>query len=161
MGHSFGGYSTMALIVQTTRFKAAVNSAGLANWIGMFGEMGKDGSAYGIPQAQRLGGPPWTLREGYIKNSPIFYLDKIETPVLILHGSADQAVARFLADEIFVGLRSLGKEVTYALYDGESHFQNSWGFANQIDYAQRIIDWFDTHLQPSGQTKPSTQSLRQ
>jgi dipeptidyl aminopeptidase/acylaminoacyl peptidase len=151
MGHSFGGYSTMALIVQTTRFKAAIQSAGFANMIGIFGEMNKDGSAYGIPIAQDLGGPPWALRESYVENSPIFFLDKIKTPLLILHGSADTAVAQFLADEIFVGLRNLGKEVTYAVYHGEPHWQGSWGFANQVDYAQRVIDWFDKHLRPAGE----------
>ena len=157
MGHSFGGYSTLALIVQTTRFKAAVESAGLANMIGMFGEMNKDGSAYGIPIAQQLGGPPWALRERYLENSPIFYFDKIETPLLIVHGSADREVSQFLADEVFVGLRSLRKEVTYALYQGEPHWQGTWSYANQIDYAQRVIDWFDKYLQPA---KSSSQSSR-
>jgi dipeptidyl aminopeptidase/acylaminoacyl peptidase len=158
MGHSFGGYSTLALIVQTTRFKAAVESAGFANMIGMFGEMNKDGSAYGLALGQLPGGPPWVLRDKYIENSPIFYFDKIETPLLIIHGSADTAVSHFLADEVFVGLRSLRKEVTYALYQGESHFPASWGYANQIDSAQRAIDWFDKYLQPA---KLTTQSSRQ
>jgi dipeptidyl aminopeptidase/acylaminoacyl peptidase len=158
MGHSFGGYSTLALIVQTPRFKAAVESAGFANMVGIFGEMNKDGSAYGVALGQLPAGPPWVLRDIYVENSPIFYFDKIETPLLIIHGSADTAVSHFLADEVFVGLRSLRKEVTYALYQGESHFPASWSYANQVDYAQRAIDWFDKYLQPA---KVTIQSSRE
>ena len=52
------------------------------------------------------------------------------------------------ADEIFVSLRRLGKEVTYAKYKGESH--NLKGYANQIDFSNRMISWFDKWLRPGG-----------
>jgi dipeptidyl aminopeptidase/acylaminoacyl peptidase len=89
-------------------------------------------------------GTPWESRSRYIENSPVFYLDRVETPLLIVHGSLDDAVAPFLAEEVFVGLRRLGKEVVYARYEGEGHSIES--YANQVDYVNRMIAWFDRHL---------------
>ncbi|MGA8556526.1 MAG: prolyl oligopeptidase family serine peptidase, partial [Candidatus Acidiferrales bacterium] len=146
-GHSYGGYSTLALIVQTTRFKAAVEADGYGDLIGNYGEMKRDGEAFGTSadtSQQLMGDSLWNRRERYIENSPVFYLDRVETPLLILHGSDDTAVASFLGDEIFVGLRRLGKRVSYARYEGESHVPEA--YANQIDIANRMIAWFDEYL---------------
>ncbi len=63
-----------------------------------------------------------------------------------MHGAEDTSVPSFLADEIFVGLRRLGKEVEYAKYEGEGHYEGNWGYYNQVDYLDRIINWFDKHL---------------
>jgi dipeptidyl aminopeptidase/acylaminoacyl peptidase len=146
MGHSFGGYSVMCLLVQTNRFKAAVVRSGFANLPGVFGSLSEDGSDSGIWWAEVQGGMrgnPWKYRERYVENSPIFLLDRVETPVLLTHGAADNA---FLADEIFVGLRHLGKEVEYAKYSGEGHLQSQWSFANKRDSIDRSVRWFDDHL---------------
>ncbi|RKU08258.1 hypothetical protein C6502_15560 [Candidatus Poribacteria bacterium] len=153
MGHSYGGYCTLGLIAQTTRFKAAVVSGGTGNLISAYGAMRRDGSTYSLPWAEtgqgRMGGTPWEMRDRYIENSPAFYLDRIQTPLLLLHGELDNAAPSFLADEIFVGLRRLGKWVMYAKYEGESHAPVDWEYANQIDYWNRIITMFDTFLKPS------------
>jgi dipeptidyl aminopeptidase/acylaminoacyl peptidase len=98
----------------------------------------------------------------YIENSPLFYLDRVQTPLLLVHGAEDSVVPSFLADEIFVGLRRAGKEVEYAKYEGEGHWEGAWGHINQVDYLNRIIDWFDKHLKapvenPRKQTLPSKQ----
>jgi len=151
VGQSYGGYSALALVVQTLRFKAAIEVAGLADLVGFYGEMDEGGSAYGIPIIEKndrggLGTTPWERRERYIENSPVFYFDRIETPILILHGSADRAVAPFLADQVFVGLRRLGKEVEYAKYQGEDHSPLYWSYPNQVDLCDRIIDWLESHL---------------
>jgi dipeptidyl aminopeptidase/acylaminoacyl peptidase len=149
-GHSFGGYSTLALLVQTTRFKAAVCSAGFGNLIGSYAAMGEDGEAYGTywyeqgPHA--MGGSPWAAREQYIANSPFFHLEKVRTPLLLLHGAEDDSAKPFLADEVFVGLRRLGQKVVYAKYEREGHVPARWGYANQLDYSRRMIAWFDEHL---------------
>ena len=149
VGQSFGGYSTLALIVQTPRFRAAIVRSGLANLIGIYGEMQKDGSAFAIGVVEdgsaSMRGSPWQYRQRYIENSPIFYLDRVQTPVFIVHGTEDTAVAPFLADEVFVGLRRLGKEAVYAKYEGEGHGLRN--YANQLDYWYRAIEWFDSHLQ--------------
>jgi dipeptidyl aminopeptidase/acylaminoacyl peptidase len=68
----------------------------------------------------------------------------VQTPLLITHGSRDTNVPVFLADQIFVGLRRLGKEVVYAKYEGEGHALLD--YANQLDYLNRVFAWFDEHV---------------
>lgn len=148
MGHSYGGYGALSLIVQTKRFKAAVEADGYADLIGAYGELDKDGTAFGTSVAETgqemMGGTPWEYRDRYVENSPIFYLERVQTPVLIVHGGADVDVLPFLADELFVGLRRLGKEVEYVRYADEPHVIS--GYANQLDLANRMIAWFDKYL---------------
>jgi dipeptidyl aminopeptidase/acylaminoacyl peptidase len=148
MGHSYGGYSTLSLIVQTKRFKAAISFAGMGNLLGLYSAMRKDGSARGIGIFQeglgRMGESPWGYRERYIENSPMFYLDRVQTPLMIIQGALDNTVPQFLADEIFVDLRHLGKKVQYAVYEGEWHLFE--GYANQVDYYDRMLEWFDKYL---------------
>lgn len=149
-GHSNGGYSTTALIVQTRRFKAAIDISGTANLLGLYTEMAKDGTAYGTAIVEHgqdaLGGTPWEFRDRYIENSPIFYLDHVSTPLLIVHGSEDTAVPSFLSDELFIGLRRLGRRVEYAKYQGEGHSPADWSYADQLDLCNRMLAWFDSYL---------------
>jgi dipeptidyl aminopeptidase/acylaminoacyl peptidase len=155
MGHSYGGYSTLGLIVQTSRFKAAVDIDGLGDLGAAYGEMDSDGTAFDTAIEEtgqgQMGGTPWQFRDRYVENSPIFYLNRTNTPLLIIHGSDDKTVAPFLGDEIFVGLRRLGKEVEYAKYQGEGHSPLYWSYANQVDVANRMISWFDAHLKDAGE----------
>ena len=141
MGHSFGGYSTLALIVQTTRFKAAVVHAGVGDLISHYGFLRKGGEDFMIGAYETgylgLGGTPWSAREKYIENSPTLYLDRVETPVLLTHGTADDAVPASQAEEIFVGLRRLGKTVTLVEYEGEGH---------ALLRRENIVDWWDRIL---------------
>ncbi len=150
MGHSYGGFSVLSLIVQTTRFKAAMAADGLGDIMASYGQMNKDGSAFAQSSAETgqmlMGGTPWQFRERYIENSPVFYFDRVETPLLVVHGAADPTVPSFLADEVFVDLRRLGKEVAYAKYEGEGHSPLDWSYANQLDFCNRVIAWFDSHL---------------
>jgi dipeptidyl aminopeptidase/acylaminoacyl peptidase len=152
MGHSYGGYSTLALIVQTNRFKAAVAADGMGDLINAYGQMDTSGTAFqtSIMEGGQglMVGTPWQFRERYIENSPVTYLDRVTTPLLLLHGENDQTVSPFLSDEVFVDLRRLGKEVEYVKYRGEDHSPLYWQYANQVDFATRIIDWFDTRLRP-------------
>jgi dipeptidyl aminopeptidase/acylaminoacyl peptidase len=152
IGQSYGGYSTLSLIVQTTRFKAAVMSAGYGNLFSRYSQMRRDGSTHGITimeQGQGLmGGTPWEFRQRYIDNSPFFFLDRVQTPLLILHGTGDDTVKSDGGDEVFVGLRRLGKKVVYARYEGEDHSAVTWRRPNQIDYLKRWLAWFDEHLKP-------------
>jgi dipeptidyl aminopeptidase/acylaminoacyl peptidase len=159
MGQSYGGYITIALLVQTARFKAAVMRAGFGNLISFYGVMDKAGSSswLGYLEAGQgsMGGTPWQYRDRYIENSPIFYLDRVQTPLLIIHGTLDNGVPISATDEVFVGLRRLGKEVVYAKYEGEGHWEGNWGHANQVDYFNRMIGWFDKHLK-APETVPKT-----
>jgi len=150
MGHSYGGYSVLSLIVQTKRFKAAMSADGYGDILAAYGQMDKSGSTYNVPIAETgqglMGGTPWQFRDRYIENSPVFYLDRVETPLLLVHGADDNAVASFLADEVFVGLRRLGKEVVYAKYQNEPHSPQIWSYENQLDFCNRVIAWFDVHI---------------
>jgi len=150
MGHSFGGYSTLSLIVQTNRFKAAIEASGFGDLVGAYGSMRPDGTAFEITVEEQgpgsMGGTPWEVRDRYIANSPVFFFDRIQTPLLVIQGAEDVTVAPFLGDEVFVGLRRLGKEVEYARYEGEGHSPLNWRYANQVDFCNRVITWFDTHL---------------
>ena len=150
IGESYGGYSVMSLLVQTTRFKAAVEVDGYGDIVGSYGGMRKTGAAASVSNEETgqglMGGPPWEHPLRYIDNSPIFYLDRVNTPLLIAHGADDETVGSFLGDELFVGLRRLGKEVDYVKYQGENHYAGMWSYADQLDYANRMIDWFARHL---------------
>jgi dipeptidyl aminopeptidase/acylaminoacyl peptidase len=162
IGHSYGGYSALALIVQSRRFKAAVMRAGFGDLMGAYGQLSPDGTNYLLPWAERgqgrMGGSPWEVRERYIENSPIFYLDRVETPLLIVHGTRDNVP--FLADEVFTGLRRLGKRVEYASYLGEGHWEGLWSGPNQVDYLRRVLAWFDRYLK-GGQASPQSSGARQ
>lgn len=156
MGASYGGYSTLALLVQSTRFKAAVMDVGFGNLSGMYGELLKSGAANGVSWAEegqgRMGGPPWQFPERYVQNSPAFFLNKIKTPLLISQGGMD--VSPSLADEIFVGLRRLGKRVVYVRYEYEGHGVEHP--SNRIDYWNRVLEWFASNLRPAAQQQPSS-----
>jgi dipeptidyl aminopeptidase/acylaminoacyl peptidase len=148
-GHSYGGYDVYALIAQTRRFRAAVASAGLADWVAGYLGMDDDGRSQGIAQAEDRwpgpGGTLWTNRQGYIDNSPLFFFDRVTTPVLIVHGTRDHDEN---ARHAFVALRRLGKDAELVLYGGEGHVSTDWSAANQRDVLQRMIDWFDHYLCP-------------
>jgi dipeptidyl aminopeptidase/acylaminoacyl peptidase len=158
LGHSYGGYSVLALIVQSRRFKAAVVRAGLGDLVSAYGQLSETGTNYLLPWAEqgqgRMGGTPWEVRSRYIENSPFFYLDRVEAPVLLIHGGDDPSVRPYLADQIFTGLRRLGKSVEYARYLGENHSEEGWSLANQLDYLNRSISWFDRYLKGQAPSDP-------
>lgn len=149
-GHSYGGYSVLSLIVETQRFKAAAELDGFADLIADYGEMNKDGTSFGVQSDEEgqglMGGTPWQVWDRYVENSPIFHLDRVETPLLIIQGGNDRTVRPFLADQIFVGLRRLGKQAEYVKYEGESHTPVEWSYADQVNLCHRLIAWFDAHL---------------
>jgi dipeptidyl aminopeptidase/acylaminoacyl peptidase len=151
MGFSYGAYSTALLITRTELFKAAVVRGGYYNAVSQYGQMGRDGVAAwtGILEAgHNIRGNPWTARARFIENSPVFHLDRVRTPVLIVSGSADTAARPSQAEELFVGLRRLGKRAEYVRYEGEEHVQTRWSYRNQHDYCRRMLAWFERYLKP-------------
>jgi dipeptidyl aminopeptidase/acylaminoacyl peptidase len=151
MGHSWGGYTTLAMIVQTDRFRAAVMRGGHGDQVASTANLQSGGFAFGLQLTELFfGGPPWEQPELYHRNSPIYLLDRVCTPLLIVHGEAETTVPIFLADQVFVGLQRLGREVEYARYAGGNHFEGEWTRANQRDYLNRMIGWFESHLKPGG-----------
>lgn len=141
-GHSYGGYTVLSLLVQTPLFKAAISHAPIANLTSFYGA----GDWHWAENFQgRLGKPPWEAPEAYIRNSPLFYLDKASAPLLLVTGSEDQAATQ-QAEEVYNALRRLRKRVEWRLYRGESHHPGEWSQANLRDLCDAVLDWFDANL---------------
>ena len=149
LGHSFGGYSVLALITQTEIFKAAVCSAGAVNLTSFYGALSEEGDAKWLGWCEsgqpRLGGSLWENRDAYIENSALFYLDRVTTPLLLFSGNDDPG-AFAQASEAFNALRRLGQRVELRNYRGEGHAPAGWSEANLRDVLDRAIAWFDEHL---------------
>jgi dipeptidyl aminopeptidase/acylaminoacyl peptidase len=161
MGQSNGGYSTISLLVQTARFQAAVMNAGFGDLVGFYGSMSpRDGAGSWHPWLEQQGGamgvPPWEAPLRYVENSPIFFLDRVRTPLLIQAGGADWPIVPY-SDQVFVGLKRLGKEVTYLRYGGEGHVLAQ--YPNLVDYWKRVIAFYDEKLKghaPAGPVQLGT-----
>src|SRR5690606_12018724 len=138
-GHSWGGYQIAYMITKTDIFKAAAAGAPVVNMTSAYG--GIRWSTGMVRQFQyektqsRLGGTLWEMPIRYIENSPLFWLDKVNTPVLIMHNDRDGAVPWYQGIEYFVALRRLGKPVWMLNYNGEDHGLRRW--ANRKDFAIR------------------------
>jgi dipeptidyl aminopeptidase/acylaminoacyl peptidase len=164
MGHSWGGYTTLAVISQTPRFRAAIMRGGMGDQVAMTGNIRPSGFAYGLQlQEMKFGGTIWQRRDLYLNNSPIYDLERVRTPLLIVHGEAETTVPLFLANQVFASLQRLGKEVEFARYAYENHTESAWSYANQHDYVMRMLDWFSRHLGEAGSERgavPSTPRSR-
>ena len=147
-GHSWGGYQIAYMLTQTNVFKAAEAGAPVVNMIAAY-----DGIRWGsgLPRQfqyektqSRIGGTPWEFPLRFIENSPIFMVDRVTTPLLILQNDADDAVPWYQGLELFLSLRRLGKEVYLFNYNGEPHGLRKR--AAQKDYAVRMQQYFDHFL---------------
>jgi len=153
-GASYGGYSTLALLVQTNRFKVAAMDAGFANLLSLYGWMPDRSNEpswqdWAEISQGRMGGSPWQFRERYLENSPVLYLDRVQTPLLIIQGAKDAGAKDFYSNEIFMNLQRLGKEATYLKYPNGGHTLSSFTYSAQIDALERMLSWFDSHLKNS------------
>lgn len=142
-GHSFGGYNTIAMLTRTTRFQAAMMSAGIADPIGHYGEMANDGTAYGmfvIEHGQFLVyGTPWEKRSYYLEKSPSSISTGCRRRCSSPTAAPTMAWRRSWPTRYSWGCGALGIEVVYAKHEGESHHQAQRSFANQLDYWKRTI----------------------
>lgn len=147
-GQSWGGYQTAYMITQTNIFKAAMAGAPVANMTSAYGGI-RWGSglarAFQYERTQsRIGGSIWEYPMRYIENSPLFFADRVQTPLLIMHNDADGAVPWYQGIELFVALRRFGKEVYLFNYNGDDH--NPRKRANQKDIDMRMLQFFGYHL---------------
>ena len=152
MGQSYGSYSTLALITQTQRFKAAIITGAMlhpdlfADYLSGYASAGVINEFYEKGQGN-MGGSPWERRERYFENSPLFWFDQVRTPLLIGQGEHDAPLNASRA--VFIALRRLGKEVEYRIYANEGHVMA--GAANVIDFWQRRLEFLADHLKPTHQ----------
>jgi dienelactone hydrolase len=156
-GHSYGGWQTNYLLTHTHEFKAACEAAGVADQVSSYGqytygirqyfyEIQSQGSAFGF------GVTPWTSPEVYIRNSPIFNLGNVTTPLLMMHNRPDSQVPFAQAVELYLGLRRAGKRVWFLEYSSDN---NHWLYKrdDQKDYHNRMLQFFDHYLK--GKPAPS------
>ena len=92
----------------------------------------------------RLGGTLWEKPMLFIENSPIFFADKIQTPLLLLHNDADGAVPWYQGIEMYMAMRRLDKPVWMLNYNGEPHWPVKR--ENRIDFQIRMMQFFDFYL---------------
>ena len=118
MGASYGGFMTQYLQTQTDIFAAAVSHAGIANHTSYWGE-GYWG--YNYSEVSMANSYPWSHRQLYVDQSPLFNADKIHTPLLLLHGNADTNVPLIESLQMFTALKLLGREVALVEVEGENH----------------------------------------
>lgn len=145
-GHSYGGYSTLALLTQDQRFKAAVITGGFGDLMANYGHMREDGADSTDYWERILGATPWKAPELFLQNSPLYALDRVRTPLLMIHGANDVSTPAADIQKVFVGLRRLGQKVEYAAYLGEGHVPARWNLAHQRDSCERMLRWFTEHL---------------
>ncbi len=147
-GQSWGGYQVAYLITQTNMFKAAGAGAPVVNMTSAYGGIrwGTGMSRmFQYEQTQsRIGGTLWEKPMYYLENSPLFMMDRVETPVLIMHNDADGAVPWYQGIEMFMALKRLNKPAWLLQYNGEDH--NLTQRKNSKDLSIRLSQFFDHYL---------------
>lgn len=141
MGASYGGFMTQYLQTRTDLFATAVSHAGISNIASYWGG-GYWGYSYG--QTAQYGSYPWNNPDLYVKQSPLFNADKIHTPLLLLHGTADTNVPTNESQQLFTALKILGREVAYIQVDGENHVITN--YSKRMAWQKAIFAWFAKHL---------------
>ncbi len=162
MGHSWGGYGTAYLATHTQGvFAAASAGAALTNLVSFYGYSSENS---GFPEhghfevgQERMQVSLWEDPAAYIRNSPIFTVNEMTTPLLIEHGDKDGNVDFGQGVELYNAARRMGKNVVMIVYNGENH-----GLAkkhNQIDYVKKQLEWFDHYLKGEPAPKWITEGM--
>ena len=147
-GHSWGGYQVAYLATRTRLFAAIESGAPVVNMFSAYG-----GIRWGSGLARsfqyehtqsRLGATPWSDPRRYYENSPLFLMDKVETPILIMHNDQDGHVPWYQGIEYFVALKRLGKPAWMLNYTGEPHWPMKT--PNKLDFQIRMKQFFDHFL---------------
>jgi dipeptidyl aminopeptidase/acylaminoacyl peptidase len=147
-GQSWGGYQTAYLVTQTNMFAAAGVGAPVSNMTSAYGgirwESGLNRQMQYEREQSRIGKTLWDGLDLYIENSPLFFADKIKTPILIMHNDNDGAVPWHQGIEYFTALKRLGKVAYFLQYNGEAH--NLQHRRNMKDLTVRLQQFFDHYL---------------
>lgn len=163
MGQSGGGYMVYSLITQTNRFRAAIALAGLTDLAQLHTQF--DAAARGYPGIEHeksgnwsinevgmgFGVPPYEDHDLYWRNSPMAHVDRVQTPLLLVHGEFDKRGAMTQAETFFYSLYRQGKTARLLRYWGESH-SLAQSPANVRDIVEESVRWFDRYL--AAEAKP-------
>lgn len=142
-GGSYGGYLTNWIVSHDDRFKAAVTQRCVSNFYSFFGT-----SDIGFNFGEfEFGGVPWKDTELLLKYSPISYVDNITTPLLIIHSEKDLRCPIEQAEQMFVALKYLGREVGFVRIPEESHDLSRSGTpSRRLARLHHLVGWFDSHM---------------
>jgi dipeptidyl aminopeptidase/acylaminoacyl peptidase len=141
IGASYGGFMTMYLQTRTDLFAAAVSHAGISSISSYWGE-GYWGYSYSA--AASAGSYPWNNRELYVEQSPLFHADKINTPILLVHGTVDTNVPPGESIQMYTALKILGKTAELIQVEGENHHILS--YEKRLKWNESIFAWFERWL---------------
>jgi len=147
-GQSWGGYQVAHLITRTSMYAAAWSGAPVVNMTSAYGgirwQSGMSRQFQYERTQSRIGKTLWEDRDLYIENSPLFFLDRVTTPVAIMHNDTDGAVPWYQGIEMFTALRRLQKPVWLLNYNGDEH--NLMKRQNRKDIQIRQAQFFDHFL---------------
>jgi dipeptidyl aminopeptidase/acylaminoacyl peptidase len=148
IGHSWGGFDASFLATHTDVFAAAVAGAPITNLVSNYGNFhwsnGIAETDHIATGQQRMEVPIYEDLQAYIRNSAVFGVPTMKTPLLMSVGDADGTVFWHQGLELYNIARRAGKNVVLLAYAGEDHGLRKK--ANQIDYHHRIQEWFDHYL---------------
>lgn len=154
-GHSWGGYQVAYLATRTNLFAAIESGAPVVNMYSAYGGIrwgtGLNRSFQYEHGQSRIGATPWESPLRYQENSPLFTMDKVTTPTLIMHNDADGHVPWYQGIEYFVALKRLQKPVWLLNYSGEPHWPMK--IPNRLDFQKRMFQFFDHYLKGSPMPK--------
>ena len=160
-GHSWGGYQAAQVATMTKLYKAIWAGAPVANMTSAYGgirwESGVNRQFQYEKTQSRIGGTLWEKRDLYLKNSPLFQLDKITAPMVMMHNDADGAVPWYQGIEMFTALRRLGKKVWMFNYNGQGHGLTQR--QDMRDYQIRMQQFFDWILKGEKPAKWITEGV--
>ncbi len=147
-GQSWGGYQIAYLITETDLYSCAFSGAPVSNMTSAYGGIrwasGMNRAFQYEKTQSRIGGTLWEKPVQYIENSPIFFVPKINTPVMIMHNDADGAVPWYQGIEFINALRRLNKPAWMVSYNDEAH--NLRRRPNRKDLSVRKMQFFDHYL---------------
>jgi dipeptidyl aminopeptidase/acylaminoacyl peptidase len=137
IGASYGGFMTMYLLTQTDIFAAGVSHAGISSISSYWGE-GYWGYSYSSGASAHS--YPWNNHELYVKQSPLFNADKINTPLLLTHGTVDTNVPIGESIQMYTALKILGKPVEFIQVKDENH--GIMKYKRRVEWNNSIMAWF-------------------
>jgi dipeptidyl aminopeptidase/acylaminoacyl peptidase len=147
-GHSWGGYQIAYMVTKTQLFKAAEAGAPVPNMTSAYGGIRWQTGLSRMFQYEhtqsRIGGSLWEYPLRFLENSPLFWLDKVNTPLLIMHNDADGHVPWYQGIELFSALKRLGKPTWMISYNDQPHWPLR--YPNRKDWTTRMQQYFDYYL---------------
>jgi dipeptidyl aminopeptidase/acylaminoacyl peptidase len=96
-----------------------------------------------------MGASLWQRPDKYMENSPLYFADRIKTPLLLACGTQDD-ISLDQTRGMYASLRRLGERAEYREYLGGAHAVDSWNRNQQIDFLDAMLKWFETYLVRDG-----------